>query len=145
MGTCIKHERYFDALQPCPECASDARTAAVIDAHRARCSRHPGQYIPCASCAADARRATEHVAVVPQHLTVCLAGRHNLTCTEGCTQACKKLMRGERSLPTFDEWFRWKHGASFEQMHMGWTMEIHTGMEALAIAMRDYVSDMVRS
>jgi hypothetical protein len=45
-------------------------------------------------------------------------------------------------IPTFDEWFEKKYGATFEKMHMAGWMPITTSMKELSRYMREYVSEM---
>lgn len=49
------------------------------------------------------------------------------------------------SFLTFDEWYEKKHGISFENHWMKGHMQINHAMAALARALRDYTSEMMKN
>lgn len=51
----------------------------------------------------------------------------------------------ESQVPSFDEWYEKKHGRSFEEQWMPPHAVIADSMKALTRAMREYVSEIVRT
>lgn len=47
-------------------------------------------------------------------------------------------------MPTFDEWFVQKNGASFDELYMQPSQRHDNALRALAQALREYVSEMVK-